>query len=157
MSVQVARRMALAAGAAALVGMGVLTACSDKEKPAETPPPSTTASLSPTEKVITAGRTPGRPPRRGPKPDRLRRRCRPRRLTRPAVVARIRRRVVAGGLATLTAVAALTVADRQQPAGRRPFVDPMRHCCPVRTISVQPTMNAFDSPQRCSTPNSRIS
>ena len=55
MSVQVARRMALAAGAAALVGMGVLTACSDKEKPAETPPPSTTASPSPTEKVITAG------------------------------------------------------------------------------------------------------
>ena len=33
------------------------------------------------------------------------------------MVARIRRRVVAGGLATLTAVAALTVADRQQPAG----------------------------------------
>lgn len=57
MPTQVVRRMALAAGAAALVGMGMLTACSDKdkEKPAETPPVSTTASLSPTEKVITAG------------------------------------------------------------------------------------------------------
>lgn len=57
MSVQVVRRMALAAGAAALLGMGMLTACAGKEKPAESsPPPSSTApSLSATDKVITAG------------------------------------------------------------------------------------------------------
>ena len=48
-SANVVRRLALIAGAAAIVGSGALTACS-KEKPAETKP-STATSVSPTEKV----------------------------------------------------------------------------------------------------------
>lgn len=53
MSAPLARRMALAAGASALVGLGMLTACGTKEKPAENPAPSSpsaTAPVSPSEK-----------------------------------------------------------------------------------------------------------
>ena len=61
LSDRVTRRIALAAGAAALVGMGVLTACSSetKEKPAETKAPSSSQSSSPapepTEKKVSPG------------------------------------------------------------------------------------------------------
>lgn len=53
-----ARRLALAAGAAALVGMGTLSACGTKDKPAEvtpSPSPSATAPVTPTDKVLTPG------------------------------------------------------------------------------------------------------
>lgn len=53
-----ARRMALIAGAAALVGMGSLSACGTMEKKDDvTPSPSQTDSAppSPTEKVLTPG------------------------------------------------------------------------------------------------------
>jgi hypothetical protein len=57
------RQIALAAGAAALVGMGALTACSTdtKEKPTETKSPSSSAPAtptnapSPTEKAVGPG------------------------------------------------------------------------------------------------------
>lgn len=42
--------MALIAGAAAILGSGALSACS-KEKPAETKPSSSSASLTPSEKA----------------------------------------------------------------------------------------------------------
>ena len=45
-SAGVIRTVALIAGAAAIVGSGALTACSEKEKPAETKAP----AVSPTEK-----------------------------------------------------------------------------------------------------------
>lgn len=47
------RRVALIAAAAAIVGSGTVSACSSKEKPAGTNPPSSTgpSSLAPTEKV----------------------------------------------------------------------------------------------------------
>ncbi len=53
LSTRVARQIALVVGAAALVGSGAMTACSSKEKPAETKPSSSTSapSLSPTEKA----------------------------------------------------------------------------------------------------------
>ena len=62
MSARMARRAALAAGAAALIGMGTLTACTQKEKPAENSPPSgssSSATVSPTEKGVPAAITPG--------------------------------------------------------------------------------------------------
>jgi hypothetical protein len=62
MSVPLVRRMALTAGASAVIGMGMLTACSTKEKPAETPAPSSpsaTAPASPTEKSAPGAITPG--------------------------------------------------------------------------------------------------
>lgn len=62
MSVPQARRMALAASASALIGLGVLTACGTKEKPAETPAPSSpsaTAPASPSEKSVPGAITPG--------------------------------------------------------------------------------------------------
>ena len=56
------RKLALAAGAEAIVGMGALSACSTetKDKPAETTAPSSPASQSsnapsPTEKAISPG------------------------------------------------------------------------------------------------------
>lgn len=53
------RRLALAAGAAAIVGMGTLTACSSatKEKPAETTAPASASSNAPkpTEKKVGSG------------------------------------------------------------------------------------------------------
>lgn len=61
MSSNLTRQIALAAGAAALVGMGALTACSTstKEKPAETTAPSQSSSApatsnapQPTEKKV---------------------------------------------------------------------------------------------------------
>ncbi len=51
------RRTAVAAGAAAVLGMGMLGACATKEK-SETPPPSAptmTAPPSPSEKSVTGG------------------------------------------------------------------------------------------------------
>lgn len=62
MSVPQARRMALAASASALIGLGVLTACGTKEKPAETPAPSSpsaTAPVTPSEKAVPGALTPG--------------------------------------------------------------------------------------------------
>ena len=60
------RRTAVAASAAALIGMGFFTACSTKEKPPVDSPPSSspTASAlpSPTEKAITPGSDSGRGP-----------------------------------------------------------------------------------------------
>jgi len=49
----VVRQVALIVGAAAVLGSGALTACSSKEKPAETKPSSSTSapSLAPTEKA----------------------------------------------------------------------------------------------------------
>ena len=62
-SAGLAGRMALATGAAALVGMGMLTACSTKEKPAGNSPasssPSATARVSPIEKSVPGALTPG--------------------------------------------------------------------------------------------------
>jgi hypothetical protein len=53
------RQLALAAGAAAIVGMGTLTACSSatKEKPAETTAPTSASSNAPqpTEKKVGSG------------------------------------------------------------------------------------------------------
>ncbi|MFN8073622.1 MAG: hypothetical protein U0R66_17695 [Mycobacterium sp.] len=51
------RRVAGAAGAAALVGMGLLSACGAKETPTEVPASSSPepATPSPTEKVLTPG------------------------------------------------------------------------------------------------------
>ena len=56
------RKLALATGAAAIVGMGALSACSSdtKEKPAETKSPSPSSSApanapQPTEKNVTRG------------------------------------------------------------------------------------------------------
>ena len=59
-SARVTRKIALATGAAALVGMGALTACSTgtKEKPAETKSPSESSAPavpSPTEKKVGPG------------------------------------------------------------------------------------------------------
>ena len=58
LSARLTRQIALAAGAAALVGMGPLTACSStKEKPAETVAPSSgsSAPATPTEKNLKPG------------------------------------------------------------------------------------------------------
>lgn len=63
LSARLTRQIALAAGAAALVGMGTLTACSStKEKPADTTAPSASSSApassnapAPTEKNLTPG------------------------------------------------------------------------------------------------------
>jgi len=53
------RQLALAAGAAAIVGMGTLTACSSatKEKPSETTAPTSASSNAPqpTEKKVGSG------------------------------------------------------------------------------------------------------
>ncbi|HOB48470.1 MAG TPA: hypothetical protein PKK01_04050 [Mycobacterium sp.] len=62
-SSRLTRQIALATGAAALVGMGALTACSkeDKEKPQETKSPSSSApetpgnAPQPTEKNVSPG------------------------------------------------------------------------------------------------------
>ena len=61
-----ARRLALVTGASALVGIGMLTGCATKEKPAETPAPSRSSSLSPTEKSVPGAITPGPQPGAGP-------------------------------------------------------------------------------------------
>lgn len=51
-SAGVVRQVALIAGAAAILGSGALTACSSKEKPAETKPSSSSsASVAPSEKA----------------------------------------------------------------------------------------------------------
>ena len=59
LSARFTRQIALAAGAAAIFGMGTLTACSStKEKPAETTPPTASSSANapvPTEKKVTPG------------------------------------------------------------------------------------------------------
>ena len=58
MSSRLTRQIALAAGAAAIFGMGTLTACSStKEKPAETTAPTATSqnAPAPTEKKVTPG------------------------------------------------------------------------------------------------------
>ena len=63
MSSTLTRQLALAAGAAAIIGMGTLTACSSstKEKPAETTAPTQTSGApssnapSPTEKAVGGG------------------------------------------------------------------------------------------------------
>ena len=61
LSTRLARQIALAAGAAAVMGMGTLTACSnaDKDKPAETKSPSSQnrppESAQPTEKKVGSG------------------------------------------------------------------------------------------------------
>ena len=50
MPTRLARQLVLAAGATALLGMGMLTACGTKEKPAENAPssnPTATAPVSP--------------------------------------------------------------------------------------------------------------
>ena len=50
LSSRVTRQIALVAGAAAIVGSGMLTACA-KEKPAETKPSTSAPTVSPTEKA----------------------------------------------------------------------------------------------------------
>lgn len=57
MASKLTRQIALMAGAAAIVGMGALSACSTtKEKPAETTAPSKSSSApSPTEKAVGGG------------------------------------------------------------------------------------------------------
>lgn len=53
-SAALVRKIALVAGAAAILGSGALTACSAKEKPAETKPSSSATSapeVKPTEKA----------------------------------------------------------------------------------------------------------
>lgn len=60
MSSTLTRKLGLAAGALAIVGMGALSACSKdtKEKPAETTAPSQSSSApapSPTEKAVGGG------------------------------------------------------------------------------------------------------
>ena len=59
LSSRLTRQIALAAGAAAIFGMGTLTACSStKEKPAETTAPTASSSQNapaPTEKKVTPG------------------------------------------------------------------------------------------------------
>ncbi len=59
LSARFTRQIALAAGAAAILGMGALTACSPaKEKPAETTAPTASSSApapAPTEKNLTPG------------------------------------------------------------------------------------------------------
>ncbi len=60
--VPLACRKVLAAGTSALIGVAVLTGCAAKEKPAETPAPtspSATAPASPTEKSVPGAITPG--------------------------------------------------------------------------------------------------
>lgn len=53
------RRVAVVAGAAAIVGMGALTACSTKEKPAEHQAPSSAPQApAPTEKKSVGSFTP---------------------------------------------------------------------------------------------------
>ena len=67
MPTRLARQLVLAAGATALLGMGMLTACGTKEKPAENAPssnPTATAPVSPTEKSVSGAITPGK--RSGP-------------------------------------------------------------------------------------------
>lgn len=51
LSVGVVRRVAVVAGVAAVLGSGAVSACSSKEKPAESKPASSAPSASPTEKV----------------------------------------------------------------------------------------------------------
>ena len=70
MSAPLTRRIALTAGASALVGIGMLTACGTKEKPMETPAPATptaTAPASPSEKSVVGAITPGPQSGSGPK------------------------------------------------------------------------------------------
>lgn len=59
LSARFTRQIALAAGAAAILGMGTLTACSStKEKPADTTAPTASSSApapSPTEKNLKPG------------------------------------------------------------------------------------------------------
>jgi len=58
MSSTLTRKLALAAGGLAIVGMGALSACSsaDKDKPAETTAPSQSSNApSPTEKAVGGG------------------------------------------------------------------------------------------------------
>lgn len=50
-STRVLRHVALAAGAAAILGSGALTACAKEEKPAESKPSTSAPAVSPTEKV----------------------------------------------------------------------------------------------------------
>lgn len=58
MSAKLTRTLALAAGTAAVVGLGTLTACSPNEKPSENSQTST-ATVSPTEKGVPGALTPG--------------------------------------------------------------------------------------------------
>lgn len=51
LSAGVVRRVAVVAGVAAVLGSGALSACSSKEKPAETKPSSSAPSLTPSEKA----------------------------------------------------------------------------------------------------------
>lgn len=84
MSPRLMRRLALLAGASALVGMGTLTACGSTDKPADEPSPSpssssssasasasasptSTATLSPSEKSVPGAITPGPQDGSGPK------------------------------------------------------------------------------------------
>lgn len=56
MASKMTRQIALMAGAAAIVGMGALSACSTtKEKPAETTAPHSSSAPSPTEKAVGGG------------------------------------------------------------------------------------------------------
>lgn len=62
MSAPLHRRIALTAATSAVIGMGVLTGCGSKEKPAETPvspSPSTTAPVSESAKTVPGALTPG--------------------------------------------------------------------------------------------------
>lgn len=70
MSAPLHRRIALTAATSALIGMGLLTGCGSKEKPAETPVPSSssaTAPPSPTDKSVPGALTPGQKPGSAPK------------------------------------------------------------------------------------------
>ncbi len=69
MSAPLYRRIALAAATSVLIGMGGLTGCATKEKPAETPVPtssSATTPPSPSEKSVPGAVTPGPQPGSGP-------------------------------------------------------------------------------------------
>ena len=60
MPTRLVRQLALAAGATALLSMGMVTACATKEKPAGNMPSSqSTETPSPTEKSVSGALTPG--------------------------------------------------------------------------------------------------
>ncbi len=64
------RRIALTAATSALICLGVSTGCATKEKPAETPVPSSSAATappSPSEKTVPGAVTPGPQPGSGTK------------------------------------------------------------------------------------------
>lgn len=49
------RRVALVIGGGAIIAMGALVGCSSSEKPAPSTTPTTTTSVTPTEKSLTPG------------------------------------------------------------------------------------------------------